>query len=57
MKIKLVIIDTFSRTQDFKEVKYFYEGNHIENFRYSPEGCQKLVETDFKAFQSIYSAT
>ena len=47
MKVKLIIIDTFE-SGGKPENKYFFEGNHIDYWRYSPEGAQKLIETDFK---------
>ena len=52
MKIKLVIIDTFNRTDTNQKVKYFYNKNHIENFLYSPSSCLKVIETDFRSFEN-----
>ena len=46
MKVKLIIIDTFE-TGSRPENKYFFDGNHIDYWRYSPEGAQKIIETDF----------
>lgn len=46
MKIKLIIIDSFK--SDFTpEIKYFYSGEHIERFDYSPEGCLKKISSEF----------
>ncbi len=47
MKIKLIIIDTFPYRYSPKEPEYFINKNHIDRFTYSPEGCSKVVETEF----------
>ena len=47
MKIKLIIIDTFDSRRSPSAPEYFYEGNHISRFLYSPEGCKKVVESVF----------
>ncbi len=36
MKIKLIIIDTFEYQYRPSAPKYFYEGNHMDQFLYSP---------------------
>lgn len=48
MKIKLVIVDSF----DMKFIsptppKYFYDGNHIDDWEYSPIGSNKRIFTHF----------
>ncbi len=46
MKVKLIIIDNFD--SDYTNpIKYFYEGDHIDSFVYSPEGANKKIETLF----------
>lgn len=48
MKIKLIIIETFDdepRKPD--PPQYFFHGNHIDRFLYSPIGCEKTVLTEF----------
>lgn len=46
MKIKLIIIDCFEN--DTKEpIHYFFEGNQIKHWQYSPENCTKNIYTDF----------
>ena len=46
MKIKLIIIDSFS--SEYNSVsEYFYSGEHIDSFTYSPPSCPKLIETKF----------
>ena len=47
MKIKLIIIDTFEAKHAPEKQNYFYKGDHISRFLYSPEGCKKVVETVF----------
>ena len=47
MKIKIIIIDTFDYKYNPQKPKYYCNGNHIDRFLYSPEGCSKLVETVF----------
>lgn len=50
MKIKLSIIDTYRRTGEVKPLKYYINtdtASHISRWRYSPEGCKKLIETVF----------
>ncbi len=46
MKIKLIIIDSFDGVNTSPE-KYFYEGNHIDKFEYSPPECYKKIITEF----------
>ncbi len=47
MKIKLIIVDSFHETKPVEEPSYFYEGNHINRWQYSPAGCQKHIVTEF----------
>ena len=46
MKIKLIIIDSFDSVYDYS-YNYFFEGNHIDEFVYSPSECQKQINTYF----------
>lgn len=46
MKIKLIIIDSFDGEKQ-KDIKYFYSGERIETWVYSPENCRKRIETNF----------
>lgn len=46
MKVKLIIIDLCEEKYT-PEIKYFYEGEHIDRFDYSPSLCQKSIFTDF----------
>lgn len=47
MKIKLIIIDTFDYDYRPAPPEYFFTGDHIDRFRYSPPSSEKLIETDF----------
>ncbi len=46
MKIKLIIIDSFDETND-KKFSYFYDGDRIDEFNYSPECAKKQITTRF----------
>ncbi len=46
MKIKLIIIDSFDSDKK-TSAPYFYEGDHIDDWIYSPDGCQKLIASHF----------
>lgn len=47
MKVKLVIIDTFDFSYRPSAPKYYYSGDHIDRFVYSPEGSEKEIVSDF----------
>ena len=47
MKIKLIIIDTFDYNYNPLKPEYYIESGHIDRFVYSPENCEKLIETMF----------
>ncbi|MBQ4156122.1 MAG: S1 RNA-binding domain-containing protein [Clostridia bacterium] len=47
MKIKLIIIDSFDTGNKTKCDKYFYKGEHIDNWQYSPETSEKLIKSVF----------
>ena len=46
MKIKLIIIDTFDSPVE-SEYKYYFSGEHIEEFVYSPPNSTKQICTKF----------
>lgn len=46
MKIKLIIIDSFD-TPYTPELRYFYTGDHITDWSYSPDDCGKRIATYF----------
>lgn len=47
MKIKLIIIDTFDYTYNPGQPAYFSHETHIDHFIYSPDNCEKRIETKF----------
>lgn len=46
MKVKLIIIDTFQSGKQ-KDLRYFYEGERMEEFYYSPKSCEKQITSFF----------
>ncbi len=46
MKVKLIIIDTFDG-HDIQECSYFLNDNHIDYWKYSPDCCSRIIDTDF----------
>lgn len=53
MKIKLIVIDTFDYEYRPTEPEYFFTGDHIDYFRYSPPTSDKIIETDFEALADV----
>ncbi len=47
MKVKLIIIDTFDYTYRPPMPEYFFTGDHMDSFLYSPESSEKQIRTDF----------
>lgn len=47
MKVKLIIVDSFDAQYPLSAPPYFITGDHIDRWRYSPEGCGKVIETVF----------
>lgn len=48
MKIKLAISHLYEREGCPRApLRYFFDGGHIERFRYSPERCARVIETVF----------
>ena len=47
MKIKLIIIDTFDDELLPQKPHYYFKGNHIDEFVYSPPVCEKYIATSF----------
>ncbi len=46
MKVKLIIIDSF-KTEKKTPIKYFFEGDYMDFWNYSPNNCTKNIFTDF----------
>jgi small subunit ribosomal protein S1 len=47
MKIKLSIVDSFPEKNGTMPVKYFFDGDHIDFWQYSPSVCDKMIESVF----------
>lgn len=47
MKIKLVLVDTFRYDSPPSPPRYFFTGNHMDRFVYSPCCSDKFIETKF----------
>ncbi len=47
MKIKLVIVECFDYDYKPEPPVYFFTGNHMDTFVYSPAECEKRIETTF----------
>ena len=48
MKIKLIIVDSFrAAEQKAGSFEYVFCGERMERWRYSVEGCEKVIETVF----------
>ena len=47
MKIKLIIVDAFSADYPPAPVEYYFTGEHMDSWRYSPPDAQKEIRTDF----------
>lgn len=46
MKVKLIIIDSFSDDRE-PTPHYFFTGDHMDYWRYSPLCCDRVIKTDF----------
>ncbi len=51
MKIKLIIVDSFDAEYPIGPVKYYNDSDFIEHWVYSPESCNKKIETVFSSYQ------
>lgn len=47
MKVKLIIVETFDYKYTPSSPKYYFEGNHIDEFQYSPPECDKQIVSTF----------
>lgn len=47
MKVKLTIIDRFSTLNTTTCKEYFVSADHLDYWRYSPEECPRVIETNF----------
>ena len=51
MKIKLIIVDSFEAPYPNEPVTYFNNSDFIDRWVYSPESCNKRVETVFSPYE------
>ena len=47
MKIKLIVVDTFAETPPPTAPRYFTDCEHLDRWIYSPDCCDKTIETVF----------
>ena len=47
MKVKLIIVDAFDADYSSGLPSYFTDEDHVDRFRYSPDCCDKVIETVF----------
>lgn len=48
MKIKLIIVDSFDAEYPDAEIEYYTQADHIDRWVYSPDCCDKVIETVFE---------
>ena len=48
MKVKLAIVDSFFNPCKPEPIEYFITKGHISNWKYSPEFCSKIIESNFE---------
>ncbi len=47
MKAKLIIVDSFDSGAEGVNSKYYFNGSHMDYWKYSPDCCEKVIETEF----------
>ncbi len=47
MKIKLIIVDAFAADYPPAPLEYYFEGNHMDEWHYSPPGARKEIGSAF----------
>lgn len=47
MKIKLALVDTFPTEPKNVPLKYYFDGEHMDYWRYSPDTSEKVIESVF----------
>ena len=48
MKIKLILVDAFAEAAAVPPVRYFTDCDHLDRWIYSPETCDKTIESVFE---------
>lgn len=56
MKIKLIIVDSFDAEYPNEPVKYYNDSDFISHWVYSPENCNKKIETIFSSHELTQDA-
>lgn len=56
MKVKLIIVDSFNAEYPNEAPEYFINGDFIDRWVYSPDCCEKRIETVFSPFELTQSA-
>lgn len=47
LKVKLILVDICEEKTAPGDIRYFYQGDHIDRWVYTPEGAGKYIETVF----------
>jgi small subunit ribosomal protein S1 len=47
MKVKLIIVDAFDAAYTPPQPRYYFKGEHMDIWRYSPETSERVIETRF----------
>lgn len=47
LKVKLILVDVCEQITKPEPLKYFYQGDHIDRWVYTPDGSGKYIETVF----------
>lgn len=47
MKFKLIIVEAFNADYPIEKPNYFYKGERIDYFKYSPDCAERIIETIF----------
>lgn len=47
MKVKLIIVDAFDAQYQPDEPEYFFHGDHMDRWLYSPANCERIITTVF----------
>lgn len=56
MKVKLIIVDSFDAQYPAEAPEYFIHDDFIDRWVYSPDCCEKRIETVFSPFELTQSA-
>ena len=53
MKVKLIIVDSFDAQYPNEPPEYFVDSDYIDRWVYSPDCCEKRIETVFSSFSFV----